>query len=410
MFCPTGRLLAAAPVFDRFVSLGSTLANSRRYTVAASLFSDNGWTAPLDVADLGTDEAYDYLSARYPQNWSNQGHAGVDYRASVGTGVRAVSEGIIQFAYTDPTPLDSQGGPLDTSRIHIEHTAADGTKFLVIYGHVSPGAGMVEGRRVHRGVEIGTIVAFGSPSHIHFELSENLKKQQFGYTRFGEHLPPMHYFVDKPAIFQPNELNDVKQNSWFSKEVQNCITLGVFSGIFTSSATGDDLWHRINAPISRQEFHLATNKCRMLLGLGVASALSSPDGFLRLGELVLICRDRFDFGVAGNGSIDTFKTYVKRMGWAAYKRPRDGTFSNYNLIPSLQPKAGFLGYGRRGPWVPANGIIQLAPGPDRYVPIGTNNDGYDLPVSRALCAMILNNILQYRAEHRSGPLPTTKST
>lgn len=396
---------------DRFVSLGQFVASWTEYSIDSTNFTDHGWSAPIGGGTLGTSRGYDFVSKGYSDYWG-QGHAGVDYRAAVGSSVFAISEGIVRYTYTDPNPVRG-GQTLDRSRVHVEHRSAYGLKILVIYGHVAPHAGIEAGRFVRKGEQLGTITLFGGPPHIHFELSSSMTKTAFGYTKYGDYLPPMAYLVDNPGNLSSTVLQRIKDSSQgFSNTsahegavaIRNLIDSSIIinNSTFESSRSGDNIWHRLHTPISRGEFHkMSAAAAGIVYPLDVFSELASPNNYLRLGELLLVCNSRFRLGVStAAGTTQAQSALVE-----AFKSTREFTRRKNGRLSAMQTLNRWLPPSRTDKAV-LRSIIDLTPaGEKTYITKADYTEpqlyGYNLPVSRALAAEILNKLMHFRASFAS---------
>jgi murein DD-endopeptidase MepM/ murein hydrolase activator NlpD len=359
-----------------------------------------------------------YLSPIYRTTWSLTGgnnHAGVDFRCAANAGVYAISDGIVRFTET----RSNRWGSL--SSVRIEQVTAEGTRFLAIYGHVEPAPTIVEGRRVIAGEQIGSIGLFGDINHLHFELNADLNRtNSYGYTDMagGNQLAPVQYLVENSATIPMSELNAHKLSFWAATAITNCIQLGVFDQMWGMGMFPDDqIWYRANSPMSRGEFDQISRRCHGLVypsPVAPPPPLSNPDSYLRLGEMVEIIRRRFELGDPSATATATFKDSVKRLAAANFQAPRDGSFTNYSRNPLRRNVSMWS-----NPWVPAVGIVDLRPKAhtESYVPTkrtglgwhtldsAAGEDGYGLPVTRALCAYVMNGLLQYRAHSPTGPVP-----
>ncbi|WP_146066385.1 peptidoglycan DD-metalloendopeptidase family protein, partial [Candidatus Venteria ishoeyi] len=182
------------------VTKGSSTTSSYRYSIPDSCYTNAGWVAPVPVSSSGnltTSTSYDYKSSTYTKNWGFV-HAAVDWVGSsnaytTNTPVYSIGDGIIKYI----KPSTSSG------RIHIEHTAANGTKFLAIYGHMDVKSGLCDDtntscNRVSKGETLGTLRLYGSPMHLHFELNTDSTTTLFGGVKSGT-VNPMQFLIDNPA-------------------------------------------------------------------------------------------------------------------------------------------------------------------------------------------------------------------
>jgi murein DD-endopeptidase MepM/ murein hydrolase activator NlpD len=113
------------------------------------------------------------------QTW--RAHLGVDYGAPVGTPVRSVGDGVVEFA-------GSQGGFGNV--VYIKHR----NQHTTVYAHLSR-IGVRKGQSVGQGDQIGAVGATGwaTGPHLHFEFRVN-----------GQHQDPV-------AIAQQSESIPVSQ-------------------------------------------------------------------------------------------------------------------------------------------------------------------------------------------------------
>ncbi len=185
------------------VTKGKDGTESGRYDVSASCFTNYGWAAPVQHAtpgNLQTSAHFDYLSPYYPVNnnvtWD---HGGVDFAGTVSqpysnsTPVYAIGTGVVRHLVRDDDATNN------LSRLHIEHTAANGAKFLAIYGHCYPQDNISVGSAVSKGQQIGTLRLAGSPMHLHFELNTILTTTSFGGVKAGT-VNPLQHLIDNPGL------------------------------------------------------------------------------------------------------------------------------------------------------------------------------------------------------------------
>lgn len=135
-------------------TLGSVTYSGWRYNIDESCFTNAGWAVPVPVqsAALQTSTWFDYKALAYPTNnnvtWA---HGGVDLAGALSapytqsTPVYAIGPGIVRFINPDSSTT------FNISSIHIEHTAANGSKFLAIYGHAYPSVGISVGVQFKKG-------------------------------------------------------------------------------------------------------------------------------------------------------------------------------------------------------------------------------------------------------------------
>jgi murein DD-endopeptidase MepM/ murein hydrolase activator NlpD len=97
---------------------------------------------------------------RHPIHQSWRAHTGVDYAAPAGTRVRAVSDGLVEFA-------GRQGGY--GNLVIVRHDASNQT----YYAHLSAlGRGIRKGARVMQGDTIGSVgqTGWATGPHLHYEF------------------------------------------------------------------------------------------------------------------------------------------------------------------------------------------------------------------------------------------------
>lgn len=148
----------AIVLFLAIFSLSTTLLAMTRPDASYALV--DGWTDPLKPMTpisagfksngCGKPGYGFYLLGRY--------HNANDYGSAAGNRVYAIGDGTVvatQF-----------GWPGDA--VYIRHTAADGTSFLAVYGHIN--SSVRNGTRVRDGQIIGRIYDLGSNSHLHLGI------------------------------------------------------------------------------------------------------------------------------------------------------------------------------------------------------------------------------------------------
>lgn len=390
-----------------------------------------GWGTLLPSVGLKTNTNYDFMSQAYRNNRASlPWHAGVDYVAAIDASVQAISEGIVLqlFRHDSTFKTSSTYSPnsLNMSHLYVLHKTALGSQFMAIYGHVRPLDGITVGQRVYKNQPIGLVKKFGSPEHVHFEISSDLQRKQtnplkpstaFGFTSFtspDKVLRPMQHLVENPANLSTIVLHRIKDSSQgFTNAsanegavaIRNLLDSGIILDNFTfdSSRSGDNIWHRMHSPISRDEFHkMSATAAGIINSTRTFSGLSSPTGYLKLGELLLLCNSRFSLGVSTSGDQAT----VQKRLVEAFKSTREfSRRKNGRLAAATQILNRWLPASRQDR-APLNGLIDLTPsGQKTYIPepdyTSTNFFGYNLPVSRALAAEILNKILHFRAAFSS---------
>ena len=184
--------------------------NTGRYDLPATCFTDSGWTAPVapdNDGNLETSTAYDYDSPYYLANWGWH-HGAVDLVGPLSspydttTSVYAIGDGTIRYIVREDDATEND------SRLHIEHTSVNGTKFLAIYGHTYAANNLSVNSTVFQGQQIGTLRVYGSPVHLHFELNTLLTTTSYGAVKTGT-VNPLQYLIDHPASPSTIELSFV---------------------------------------------------------------------------------------------------------------------------------------------------------------------------------------------------------
>jgi hypothetical protein len=186
------------------VSQGSNAYSTAgtRYNVPISCYTNAGWAVPVPAnssGNLTTSTNYDYGSRFYSANnrvsWT---HGAVDWVGNystpytTNTPVYAIGDGVVKYVLRSNSTTDNLG------RLHIAHTAANGTQFLAIYGHMYASSGLEAGSQVTKGQQLGTLRLAGDPMHLHLELNTNLSTTSFGSIKTGT-VDPMQFLVDNPA-------------------------------------------------------------------------------------------------------------------------------------------------------------------------------------------------------------------
>lgn len=155
------RLLAGLAIIavSLVAALGSLVDNAdASHTVVAAFPVSQGW---LDPAGSATFNDWDFgiCGASYVPG---EAHLGADSQGTVaGQTVVAISRGtVVQRLGVE---ANWPGGVLG-----IVETAADGSRFLAVYGHITPSVNV--GDVVARGQAIGTIFDQGANSHVHLGI------------------------------------------------------------------------------------------------------------------------------------------------------------------------------------------------------------------------------------------------
>lgn len=185
------------------VTVGSEPDSVRdqRYRVAESCFTNAGWAAPIQSVSgtLITSTNYDFQSRFYSAiNNVSWVHGGVDFVGpadapyTTNTPVYAIGDGVIRHIVREESTTNNN------SRLHIEHTAANGAKFLAIYGHAYATPRLSVGDIISKGAQIGTLRLAGDPMHLHFELNTELHTTSFGSVKSGT-VDPLQFLIDNPA-------------------------------------------------------------------------------------------------------------------------------------------------------------------------------------------------------------------
>ncbi len=182
------------------VTISSSTGFVGRYNVCATCFTSSGWAAPIPPTEEGkliTHTNYDFDSPIYRRNHGFR-HGGVDWVGphnspyDTSTPVYAIGDGVIRHLVRDDHPTSNN------SRLHIEHTAANGNTFLAIYGHAYAGNNLSVGDPVSQGQRIGTLRPAGFPVHLHFELNTILTTTSYGGVKAGT-VNPLQFLVENPG-------------------------------------------------------------------------------------------------------------------------------------------------------------------------------------------------------------------
>ena len=158
-----------------FLTILLGIGYAGQYTLNDSIFIDKGWGKPLDRT-LYTSTYYDYDSPVYYNNFGFR-HGGVDIVANLNEAVYAIDDGVVKKI------VKRDSSTYNLSIIYVKHTTADGSDFLVLYGHVYAKSGLYTGDTVSKNEYIGNIKRYGSPDHVHFGISTNLN--DYTYDRWG---------------------------------------------------------------------------------------------------------------------------------------------------------------------------------------------------------------------------------
>ncbi len=125
--------------------------------------TSQGWYSPLNVS-LTSENFRNWLgSSCNGQTTYISGlyHIGVDASASVGAPVSAIGAGVVRYYSTNGWGTGNVG-------LGVEHTAADGSKFIAVYGHIV--TGLRAGAAVNANQQIGTVGAHPNGNHLHFGI------------------------------------------------------------------------------------------------------------------------------------------------------------------------------------------------------------------------------------------------
>lgn len=184
------KLLAVAFYMTALTMQTEACNTGSGYTIESTVFSDHGWHQPVS-GTLTTSTAYDYDSDIYRCNFGFR-HGGVDILAARGTTVYAIDYGKVLNI------VEVTGDTLNTSRIYIQHNGEDGN-FTVTYGHVVASSTLEVGDTVTKGESIGTVVRYGSPDHVHFEVRDSdddstIDDATFGSIK-GDIVNPINYLA-----------------------------------------------------------------------------------------------------------------------------------------------------------------------------------------------------------------------
>lgn len=158
------------------VNAYSACDSGSRYNLDRTVFSSNGWHQPI-AGTLTTSSTYDYDSDIYTCNFKFR-HGAYDIVADEGDTVYAIDNGEVLHI------VSSNHATLNTSRIYIKHHSSSGD-FIALYGHVGANADIQVGSKVEKGEEIGEIKVFGSPTHIHFGISNTGNDSRIYDATFG---------------------------------------------------------------------------------------------------------------------------------------------------------------------------------------------------------------------------------
>jgi hypothetical protein len=146
------------------------------------------------------------LSYDQSVSWATKPHNGIDYRASLGTSIRAVGSGTV-FYYTKPNA--SRFGSITPDgngpAIWIRHTLQDGSPIYVLYGHTAfwwtDRSGTTNGRFTfscdygvigQRAVAAGEVIGSTAPFYNGGKLGTHLHLSVFKPTRLsnGQYATP----------------------------------------------------------------------------------------------------------------------------------------------------------------------------------------------------------------------------
>jgi hypothetical protein len=184
-------------------NLGASENTSIRYNISTSCLLDNGWRTPVPINSgdvLTTSTAYDYRSQRYT-NTHGFVHGGVDLvgnptNYTTSTTVSAIGSGIVRDKRTTSDGL---------AAIWVEHTTRSGSSFIVCYGHTMALSSVIIGGSISPGAQIGNLVSYGSPIHLHLELNTSLanfsgsgNSRTYGGVKVGT-VDPIHFLTTNPA-------------------------------------------------------------------------------------------------------------------------------------------------------------------------------------------------------------------
>lgn len=177
------------------VALGTTVLVAE---APANASIGGGWTDPVDMSTpyaswlaSGCDGQTAYDAGIY--------HTGRDFGASVGTAVKAIGPGKVK------ANLDFGTGY--ARAVFVQHTAADGTNFLVLYGHIN--SSIAAGTVVNAGDQVGTVAQIAYPPyHLHLGLIPGTSYPSSNWGRMPcASWPATNGFVDPIAFLGDHPLS-----------------------------------------------------------------------------------------------------------------------------------------------------------------------------------------------------------
>jgi hypothetical protein len=186
-----------------------------RYQLSEDCFLNSGWFPPVPVVNgvIETSTNFDYEAPSYPANngvtWS---HGGVDMAGPISnpytftTSVFAIGRGVVKYINRIP----SQDNSSNMSVIVVEHENASGVKFLALYGHTLAESALAVNQTVQRGQNIGTLMRYGSPIHLHLSIYPNYTWPA-GRAAFGsdtDTVEPVQYLVNNAGSLVPRAFVD----------------------------------------------------------------------------------------------------------------------------------------------------------------------------------------------------------
>lgn len=133
-------------------------------------YRQKGWASPVDYRSF--ERCYQF--GQYP------GHVGDDLCRDVGTPVHAIADGCVQAYKTDASNYGGVGKLGGVTLLR--HKTNSGRLFYAVYGHATPDASYLEGRKcadgsetVRRGDRIATVHAYeGDADHLHFGIHPDM--------------------------------------------------------------------------------------------------------------------------------------------------------------------------------------------------------------------------------------------
>lgn len=190
------RKRVAFAIVPLLAGLAAVIADESPAAATTRAFPAGAWQAPVRGAPF-EDWGFDSCNPPYTTaNGVSKAHLGADSQGTVARmPVFAISDGSVVKV------VASNWGP--GGAIGVVHNATDGSRFLMVYGHIDVDPSVAVGSSVVSGKQLGTLYDQGSNSHLHIGVrplsaTEDASKISLtgSTTCSGTAAPPTNGFVD----------------------------------------------------------------------------------------------------------------------------------------------------------------------------------------------------------------------